>query len=70
MSSNYGVDLVKLDPTVPSIQVAITGAPGPGVFAYNGSSWEQTISRVFIRKTGDPVPTGLMQNDIVLQQNG
>ena len=66
---DYEVELIELDATVPSIVVAVTGAPGPGVFAYDGSQWLQTTSRVFIRKVGDPLPTGLMANDIVLQNN-
>lgn len=68
------VVLVEQDRTVPMIHLAITsslaaGGPRLSVYEYNGSSYvEDPEARIFIRKTGDPAPTGLSPNDIVLEQ--
>jgi len=38
-------------------------------YTWNGSAWVQTADvKIYVQKTGDPAPTGLGANDIVIEQ--
>lgn len=71
MSTKQITQIVLLDSgDGPNLEIGIVGSsPSTSVFGFNGSTWEASTSRIFLRRTGDPAPVGLALNDIVFQQN-
>lgn len=66
---DYEVDLIELDPTVPSIEVAFTTGALTRIKRWNGSAWVEVLpGTIYIVRAGDPTPP-LVANDVVLTEN-
>lgn len=63
------VQLIELDPTLPSIEVALVSGSNTKLKRWSGSAWvEINPGTIYIVRTGDPDPPAVT-NDIVIQQN-
>jgi hypothetical protein len=63
------VTLVELDPTQPSIEVALVAGSNTKIKRWNGSAWvEINPGTIYIVRTGDPNPPAVT-NDLIIQQN-
>lgn len=70
------VERVVIGPRRVPVTVSMAGVQGPqgpsggGVFAYSGSAYViDGTARIFVQRTGDPDPAGLVANDIVLKES-
>ena len=70
------VQRVVITPGRGRVSVGTTGLQGPqgpsggGIYAYTGAAYVlDGAARIFVQRTGDPNPTGLIVNDIVLKEN-
>lgn len=67
VAGNTCVDIVNL--TAPPSTTVVTTNTTMRVLVWDGSNWvPDTTVAVYIQRTGDPTPTGLSSNDIVLKQ--